>query len=112
MRILGERLHIRDNLRFSFKRYTIWWIILLVTMVFDYLSTTVFVARYGTAYEANLVTRLMMDLFSPNHGNVLGKALQLLAVVCFVGISRKIGNFFIVFVILINCWAVVMNSIS
>ncbi len=112
VKLLGEDLHFRENLLFSFRRYTIWWIILLITMAFDFLSTAGFVWRYGTGAEANMVTRLMMEQFSPNLGNFVGKALQLLSVICFVGLSRKVGNFFILFIILINCWAIVINSIS
>lgn len=81
-------------------------------MAFDFLSTAGFVWRYGTGAEANMVTRLMMEQFSPNLGNFVGKALQLLSVICFVGLSRKVGNFFILFIILINCWAIVINSMG
>jgi hypothetical protein len=112
VKLLDERLHFRKNLLFSFRRYTIWWIILLITMAFDFLTTAGFVGHHGVEAEANMVTRLMMDQFSPNFGNFLGKALQLLSVVCFVGLSRKVGNFFILFIILLNCWAVVINSMG
>lgn len=112
VKLLGQPVHFRDNLLYSFRRYTIWWIILLITMAFDFLSTAGFVWRYGTGAEANMVTRLMMEQFSPNLGNFVGKALQLLSVICFVGLSRKVGNFFILFIILINCWAIVINSMG
>ena len=81
-------------------------------MAFDFLSTAGFVSYYGSEAEANMVTRMMMELFGMSPGNFLGKALQLLSVICFVGLSRKVGNFFILFIILINCWAIVINSIG
>jgi len=112
LKLLDERVPFRENLLFSIKRYPTWWIILFITMFFDYLSTTVFVSRYGIESEANLTTRLMMLNFSPYLGNFFGKLLQLISVVCFVGLSKRVGNFFLLFIILINCWAIVVNSIS
>ena len=111
MRILDQDINLKDNLHFSFKRYPVWWVILIVTMVFDYISTSVFVAKYGTQAEANLITRLLMETINPYLGNLLGKLLQLVSVVCLVSVSRRMGNFFLLFVILINCWAIVVNSI-
>jgi hypothetical protein len=112
LNLLGEQIPFRRNLLFSIDRYPTWWIILLITMFFDYLSTTVFVSRFGIESEANLTTRLLMANLSPYLGNFLGKLLQLISVICMVGLSRKFGNFFLLFIILVNCWAIVVNSIS
>jgi hypothetical protein len=112
MKILGENVPIRVNLVFSLRRYWYWWLILLVTIVLDYFSTTAFVSNYGVKAEANLVTRLMMENWGPNIGNLAGKVLQLLSVACVICLSRRIGNFFLLFVIIINCWAIIVNSIG
>lgn len=112
MKLLDRQIPFRKNLLFSVKRYPTWWVILLVTMFFDYLSTTVFISRFGVESEANLTTRFLMANLNPYLGNVLGKLLQLLSVICMVGLSRKAGNFFLLFIILVNCWAIVVNSIS
>jgi hypothetical protein len=111
MRILDQEIRIKENLLYSLQRYPVWWMILITTMFFDFLSTTVFVAEYGTRAEANITTRLMMENINPYLGNLMGKLLQLISVVCLVGLTRRVGNFFLLFVILLNCWAVVMNSI-
>ncbi len=111
MRILDQDINFKENLHYSLKRYPVWWIILIITMIFDFLSTSVFVAKYGTEAEANITTRFMMETINPYFGNVLGKLLQLISVVCLVSVSRRVGNFFLLFVILINCWAIVVNSI-
>ncbi len=111
MRILDQDINLKENLHYSLRRYPVWWIILIITMVFDFLSTSVFVAKYGTEAEANITTRFMMETINPYFGNVLGKLLQLISVVCLVSVSRRVGNFFLLFVILINCWAIVVNSI-
>ena len=111
MRILDQNINFKDNLHYSLKRYPVWWIILIITMVFDFFSTSVFIAKYGTEAEANITTRFMMETFNPYFGNLLGKFLQLISVVCLVSVSRRVGNFFLLFVILINCWAIVVNSL-
>ena len=112
MKILDEKVPIKANLAFSLKRYWYWWLILFVTISFDYLSTAAFVSKYGVQAEANLVTRLMMEKLGPDSGNLAGKILQLVSVTCLVCLSRRVGNFFLLFVIIINCWAIVVNSIS
>lgn len=112
MQILDQDIRVKENLLYSLNRYPVWWIILIITMVFDYLSTTVFVAKYGTQAEANIATRLLMENLNPHLGNLLGKLLQLVAVISLVSLSRRVGNFFLLFVILLNCWAIVMNSMS
>ena len=112
MKILDKEIQFRENLSFSVNRYTVWWIILIITMFFDYLSTTVFVSKYGTQAEANFTTRFMMENIHPHIGNLIGKVFQLISVICLVGLSKRVGNFFLLFIILLNCWAIVMNSIS
>jgi len=43
MKILDSEINLKENFLFSITRYRIWWIILLITMVFDYLTTVNFV---------------------------------------------------------------------
>ena len=112
MKILDEEIKFRDNLVFSVNRYTVWWVVLIVTMIFDYLSTTAFVSKYGTQAEANFTTRLMMENINPHIGNLIGKLFQLISVIFLAGLNKRVGNFFLLFVILLNCWAIVMNSIN
>lgn len=112
MNILDETVTPGENFSYSLKRYWIWWLILIVTIIYDYLSTTVFVAEYGVNAEANLGTRFFMINFSPHIGNLTGKLLQFLSVICFVSLNKRVGNFFLLFIILINGWAIMVNSIS
>ena len=112
MKILDEKVAIKENLAFSLKRYWYLWLILLVTILFDYLSTAEFVSKYGIKAEANLITRFMMHALGHDTGNMMGKLLQILSVICMACLSRRIGNFFLLFVIIINSWATIVNSIS
>ena len=112
MKVFGETIAFKKNLQFSFRRYLVWWIILLVTMGFDIFTTAAFVSKYGVGAEANLTTRFLMISLSPFWGNVLGKVLQLFSVMVIVSLHSRFGNFFLLFIILVNCWAVVVNSMS
>ena len=112
MKILGETIHLKENLQFSLKSYPSRWIILIVTMIFDILTTFVFVTKYGINTEENLSTRLLMLHFGTHFGNIFGKFLQLISVAFFVSLNRKLGNIFLLFIILANCLAIVINSIS
>jgi hypothetical protein len=111
MQVLGQEVAFKDNLVFSLRRYLVWWLILMVTMIFDYLSTLYFVEKYGSHLEANHVVRILIERFGANIGTLMGKLLQLMAVVFFVSLHRRLGNLFLLVVILLNCWAVVINTL-
>ena len=112
MNLFGEKIAFRENLQFSLQRYFVWWLILIVTMIFDIFTTFVFVSKYGIGAEANMTTKLLMLCFGSYFGNIIGKILQLISVVCFTGLHRRLGNIFLLFIILLNCWAIVINSFS
>lgn len=112
MKILGENISFSENIQFSFKRYLVWWLILFVTMIFDVFTTSVFISKYGIEAEANLSTKILMLNFGGEFGNIVGKLFQLISVIFFVGLHRKLGNIFLLFIILLNCWAIVINSFS
>ena len=110
MKLLDHEIDFRGNLLFSLRRYRVWWVILMVTMVFDYLTTLYFVQKFGAHLEANHVVRWLIETLGLLTGALVGKLLQLLAVVVFVGLNRRIGNLMLVIVILLNCFAVVVNT--
>ncbi len=112
MRILGEIINFKANLKYSIKRYYVLWIILLVTIFFDMFTTYAFTEKYGIKTEGNFFTKLWMLYFDPLYGDLTGKILQLLSVVFFVGLNQRLGNIFLLFIILLNCWAVVINFMS
>lgn len=112
MKILGETVNFHENLKYSAKRYPVWWAILIVTMLFDIFTTYAFVSKYGLKAEGNLFTKLWMLYIDPFYGNILGKVFQFISVILFVGLHQRLGNIFLLFIILLNCWAIVINSMS
>lgn len=111
MKILGADIYLKDNLLFSFKRYRVWWAILIVTIIFDYLTTLYFVNKLGSIAEANKVVAWLINNVGLYLGVFIGKFLQLVSVVLIVSLSKKVGNLFLLIIIVLNCWAVVMNTI-
>ena len=112
MRLFGVTVNFKENIQYSIKRYKVWWAILLVTILFDIFTTYAFTTKYGIKAEGNFFTKSWMLYLGAFYGNLIGKLLQLLSVVSFVGLHQRLGNIFLLFIILLNCWAVVVNSMS
>ena len=111
MKILGADINLKENLFFSFKRYSVWWAILIVTIIFDYLTTLYFVSKLGPNAEANKVIAWLINNLGLYFSVLIVKLLQFVSVVLIVSLSKRVGNLFLLIVILLNCWAVVMNTI-
>ncbi len=110
MKVLGDDVNFKENLIFSLKYYRLLWIILLITVVFDFLTTLYFVGKFGVGLEANLIARFLMVNLGTVVGALLGKLLQLVSVVCIASLNRRVGNVFLVVVIVLNIIAVVINT--
>jgi hypothetical protein len=111
MKILGSEIKIRENLLFSLKRYPVWWLIIVITMIFDYLTTLYFVGKLGPQAEANHFIGWLIVNVGLFFGLFIGKLVQLFSVIFFVCMSQRLGNLFLLVIILMNCWAVVINTI-
>jgi hypothetical protein len=112
MKLLGVTVNFFENIKYSTNRYRVWWVILLVTILFDIFTTYAFTSKYGIKAEGNFFTKSWMLYAGPFYGNLIGKALQVLSVFFFAGLHQRLGNFFLLFIILLNCWAIVINSMS
>ena len=110
MKILGSEVNPKENLLYSLNRYYVLWLIFLVTIIFDYVTTVYFISRLGTRAEANYVMDWLIGHFGLMTGLLIGKSLQLLPVVFFVSLNKRFGNLFLLAVILINIWAIFINT--
>lgn len=111
MKILDEEIALRDNLEYSLRRYTAWWVLLIATMALDVLSTIGFVSALGLHKEANALAHWLMSGMGLLPGLLVAKALQLFAVATMTSLNRRFGNVFLMAVVLLNAWAVVVNSL-
>lgn len=109
MDILGKNIAFKENIKFSFNQYLTRWLVLLVTVLLDYLTTIDFVEIYGSSYEANIIIRFLIDSFGIELGVLIGKVMQIISVSVFVGLDRNLGNIFLLVVILLNAWAIIIN---
>lgn len=111
MKVLDSEINLKENLLFSFTKYGTLWIILLVTIVFDYLTTLYFVSNLGPDAEANEVVAWLIRTLGVHIGVLVGKSLQLISVILFTSLSQRLGHLFLLVIILLNCWAVVVNTL-
>ena len=112
MRLLGVEIDQKANLLYSYHRYMVWWIILLATIFFDYITTLYFVDKYSSGNEANKMIRWLIENTGVYIGTFIGKLMQFFGVVFAVSLHKRGGNLYMLVVILLNCFAVVMNSIQ
>jgi len=110
MKILDSKVNLKKNLLFSLNKYLFLWLILLVTMVFDYVTTVFFISKLGVRAEANFLIDWLVGHFGLMTGLFIGKSLQLVPVIFFVCMNKRFGNLFLLAVILINIWAVFINT--
>lgn len=82
-----------------------------MTMLFDFLTTLYFVSKLGVSAEANLVVGWLIANLGLVAGACIGKLLQLISVILFACLHPRLGNLFLLITILLNCWAVVMNTL-
>jgi len=73
MKVLGSEINFKENLLFSINKYRVWWLILLVTIIFDYLTTLYFVSKLGPDAEANNVVGWLIRVLGLQVGVFIGK---------------------------------------
>jgi hypothetical protein len=110
MKILDTIIEPMENITFSFRHYRLWWLTLLITIFFDYITTLSFVTKFGANAEANYIIRWLILNIGLYYGLLIGKLLQLLSVFVFISLHQRLGGIFLLLVVILNCWAIVMNS--
>lgn len=110
MKVLGSEFDPKENLLYSLRKYSVLWLILIITIVFDYVTTYIFIREMGLRAEANFLMSWLIGHLGLMTGLLIGKSLQLLPVVIFVCLNKRFGNLFLLVVILINIWAVFINT--
>ncbi len=111
MKLLDTEIRVKENLMFSLTRFRLWWALFLATVVFDYLTTINFVSVDGIEMEANRVVRALMSAMGVYLGLLFAKCLQVIAVLAFASLHKRAGNIFLFFVIFLNVWAVIINTL-
>lgn len=111
MKILGQQITFKDNILFSINTYQIRWAVLLLSMLFDYMSTLYFISESDPSFEANHIIRYLIEMFEVEIGVFIGKFMQLISVIVFTGLDRNLGAIFLLLITLLNIWATCLNLI-
>lgn len=109
MLILGEHIPLKENLKTSFRRYWYLWLILLLTALFDFVTTVLFMLNEGVDKEANIVVRWLASTIGVFPGVFVGKSLQIIAAIGFSALSLSLARATLLLLLLLNLVAVVIN---
>ena len=109
VRILGEEIPLKENLKTSLRRHWILWVILLLTASLDFITTVSFMWHDGIDTERNLVVRWLASTIGILPGVFLGKSLQIVAAVAFSSLSLSLARAVLLLILLLNLVAVFIN---
>jgi hypothetical protein len=109
MLILGEKTPLKENIKTSFRRYRFLWLILVLTAVFDFATTVVFMRYDGIHTEGNFIVRWLASTIGIVPGVFIAKVLQVVAAAGFSALSLTLSRAVLLVIILVNLLAVFRN---
>lgn len=109
MRILDQDVPLKANLLNSLKKHWFLWTILVVTAFFDFVTTYMFMTRYGIAVERNMVVRWLAFNLGIIPGVLIGKSLQIFAAAAFCALSFKYSRAILLLIVGVNLLAILFN---
>ncbi|WP_371375847.1 hypothetical protein [Thalassotalea aquiviva] len=110
MTILDQDIPLRENLFYTLQKHTIFWLLLILTAIFDYLSTIHFMTEGSIHTEGNGVVRFLALEVGMYVGVFIGKLLQLGSALLFCALSRNLSKKVILALVLANNIAVYLNT--
>ena len=109
MKILDSEVDLRANKGLLFRQHRVLFVLLIITAIMDAYSTQLFMQRIGPHVETNIVVRLLSFSYGTLAGPYLGKFYQICAVWIISVFTPRLTRFVCVMVILMNCYAFVVN---
>jgi hypothetical protein len=109
MLILGEDVPLKANLLNSLRKHWFLWSVLVVTAFFDFVTTFMFMTRYGIAVERNMVVRWLAFTLGIVPGVLIGKSLQIFAAAAFSALSFKYSRAILLLIVGVNLLAILFN---
>ncbi len=109
MNVLDTQIDVTANRSLLFLQYRPYFVLLLLSAVLDALSTIYFMNKVGPHIESNLLVRQLSYSLGIIWGPVLGKILQIVAVWLITIFTPHIIKFVCATIVLINCYAFVVN---
>ncbi len=109
MKILDQEILLKKNVLDSFKIYKVFWLLLLLSELFDAISTIAFMHDVGIDYEANEVILWLSKQLGVVSGVFFGKFLQFIAAMSFSALSLKYSRAILLLFITLNVLATLHN---
>ena len=109
MQILGSEVPLIENIKQSIVRYWVLWVLLLLTIVLDCLTTIRFMFLGGIELEANLVVRWLAERLGVVQGVIVGKTLQFVSAIGFSALSFTYSRAILILLISLNLLAAFHN---
>ncbi|UCH47761.1 MAG: hypothetical protein JSU95_17175 [Betaproteobacteria bacterium] len=109
MHILDQDIPLKANLLKSLKKHWILWSVLVVTAVFDFVTTYMFMTNIGISVERNVVVRWLAFNLGVIPGVLVGKSLQVFAAAAFSALSLKYSRAILLLIVGVNLLAILFN---
>lgn len=109
MKILDKEIPLLENLKQSYYSYWYLWLILIISIMLDSLSTVLFMQDEGIVREANVLIYFLAETFGIIVGVIIGKSLQLIAAIGFAALSYKYSPLVLVLLSCLNLLAFYHN---
>ncbi|MEW6998837.1 hypothetical protein AADZ86_14215 [Colwelliaceae bacterium BS250] len=110
MTILDQNVPLMPNMFFALQRHRTLWLLLILSALFDFITTINFMINDSIALEANLIIRYLAYQLGIFPGVFIGKLLQLFAGLCFCALTRHHSGLVLLLLILLNCVAIFINT--
>jgi len=107
--ILGTEISLVANVKQSFRLYWYLWLILLVTVCFDFVTTVLFMQRDGIHTEGNAVVRNLAYTLGVFPGVAIAKFLQIIAAIGFSALAPSLARATLLLILLLNLVAIIKN---
>ncbi|TLU65812.1 hypothetical protein FE810_07825 [Thalassotalea litorea] len=111
MIILDQEVPLKENLLYAIDNHKFLWGLLIISAVFDYFTTYLFMTRGGVDLEANLIIRYLAHSMGIIVGVGLGKILQLGAAMAFCALNKEMSKGVLLIILALNCFAITVNTI-
>lgn len=109
MIVLGTQIPLKANIKRSLRHYWYLWLILLITVFFDFITTVLFMRHDGIHTEGNTIVRYLAYTLGIIPGVAVGKLLQIIAVIGFSALAPSLARAILLLIILLNFVAIIKN---
>ncbi|TKB46670.1 hypothetical protein [Thalassotalea mangrovi] len=111
MIILDQEVPLKENLLYALQTHKLLWALLILSAVFDFITTYRFMTAGSIDLEANLIIRHLAHTLGIVVGVGIGKIMQIGAAMAFCALNREMSRGVLLIILALNCFAIVVNTI-